>query len=159
MPTPYIYGQTPLEKYAINGNPTYWGNTGRLWLIQQSKVGTGKYAYSGPYKNPDITGNIGDKYSVTHTNAISDTKSPYLGKGTGDQIDIVNTKNGITARYNYNGGSKEDIDGVASQNGSGRKSQIILNSTICGYGPKGLGFKEYDKQPDMSKNKGQVSIN
>jgi hypothetical protein len=157
MPTPYIYGQTPLEKFAINGNPLY-GNSGRLWLIQQSKVGTGKYAYSGPYKNPVITGNLGDKYSVTHTNAVADTTSPYLGKGTGDQIDVNDTKKGITARYNYNGGSFEDINGVSSQVGSGRKAQQVLNSTICGYGPKSIGYKEYDKQPDMSANKGQVSI-
>jgi hypothetical protein len=157
MPTPYVYGQTPLEKFAINGNPLY-GNSGRLWLIQQSKVGTNKYAYSGPYKNPDITGNQGHKYSVTHTNAVADTISPYLGKGTGNAIDVVDTQKGITARNNYAGGSFEDINGVPNQIGSGRRAQQVLNSTTCGYGPKSLSYNEYDKQPDMTLNRGQVNI-
>jgi hypothetical protein len=157
MPTPYIYGQTPLEKFAINGNPSY-GNSGRLWLIQQSKVGTGKYPYAGPYKNPDITGNQGDKYSVTHTNAKADTVSPYLGKGTGNQIDVVDTYKGVTARINYAGGSLEDIKGNVTNGGLGREKQQLLNSTTWGYGTKVLNYKEYDKQPDMKANKGQVNI-
>lgn len=143
MPTPYIYGQTPLEKIAI---------TQRLILIQQTKVGTGKQ-YGGPYKNSVITGNIADEYSVNHTNAISDTKTPSYGKGTGQQIDVNNTKNGIVARYNYNGGSDEDRNGVPSQQGSGRVNQTNLNNTTWGYTPT----NEY-KIPDISVNSGKVKV-
>jgi hypothetical protein len=142
MPTPYIYGQTPLEKAAI---------TQRLWLIQQTKVGTGK-VYSGPYKNPVITGNLGDKYSVTHTNAVADTTTPSYGKGTGDQIDVNDTKKGITARYNYNGGSFEDINGQPNQ-GSGRSNLTTLNSTRFGYFPN----NEYGI-PDITLNSGTIKI-
>jgi hypothetical protein len=156
MPTPYIFGQTPLENYAINGNSTYWGPTGRLWLMQQTKVGTGK-AYQGPYKNPTITGNKGDEYSVVHTNSVSDNKKPSYGKGTGNQIDVNDTYNGVTARNNYNGGSFEDRKGVASQIGSGREGAFTKNVGLWGYAPKTYG-KEYNKQPDMAKNIGQVDI-
>ena len=54
MPTIYNGGQSPLEHYAIYGNPIYPG-TGRLAIIGQTRVGTGKYTYQGPYKNPTIT--------------------------------------------------------------------------------------------------------
>jgi hypothetical protein len=54
MPTyPYNGGQSPLEDYAINGNPLYPGS-GRLALINQTAIGTGKYTFQGPYKNPQI---------------------------------------------------------------------------------------------------------
>ena len=81
----YNGGQSPLEYYAINGNPMYPGS-GRLALINQTAIGTNKYAFQGPYKNPDITGNVNDAYGATNTNAISDNLSPNNGIVTGKQI-------------------------------------------------------------------------
>ncbi len=155
MPTPYIFGQTPLENYAINGNPKIWGSTGRLWLIQQSKVGTGK-SYLGPYKNPIITGKKEDAYNLSHPNSISDDKTPSYGKGTNQPIDDVNTYNGVVARLNYKGGNFEDINGVTVNNvalndGSGRNGNFSKNLASWGYGPG----KEYTK-PDITKNNGKV---
>lgn len=158
MPTPYVYGQTPLEKAAI---------AQRLFLIQQSKVGTGK-VYVGPYKNPAITGNQGDKYSVTHPNALSQAGnnalpySPNYGKGTNQQINVTNTYLGVVARLNYNGGSKEDRDGVLGITDSGRNAQLILNATIFGYGGVGpaggasIGF-EYKKPSLTAFNTGKIT--
>lgn len=156
MPTPYNGGQSPLEQFAINGNPMYPGS-GRIANINTSFIGTTKYAFQGPYKNPVITGNANDKYSVTHTNAISDSLSPYNGKGTGDLIDMVNTYNGVTARANYNGGSIEDRLGVPSQPGSGRSPQITNNAALWGYGPSAVAGSDYIA-PNTSQNIGQVVI-
>jgi hypothetical protein len=150
MPTPYIYGQTPLEKAAI---------AQRLWLIQQSKVGTGK-VYVGPYKNPAITGMLGGIYSLTHTNAKADTITPSYGKGTNQQIDVTNTYKGVVARLNYDGGSKEDRDGVLGITNSGRNAQLQLNSTTFGYGPgptpgPSIGF-QYAKPSLTAFNTGKI---
>jgi hypothetical protein len=152
MPQVYNGGQSPLENYAINGNPLYPGS-GRLALIQQSRIGTTKYTYQGPYKNPQITGNINDQYGLTHTNALSDTQSPYNGKGTGDGV-----SNGVYgAIYNYNGGSIEDIEGATAVQGSGRNPQVILNAGLWGYGPNQIAGSNYT-QPNTSANIGQVII-
>lgn len=156
MPQVYNGSQSPLEKFAIYGNPQY-GSSGRLWLINQTKIGTGKYPFRGPYKNPAITNNAGDKYTATHTNALSNTNSPFNGKGTGNQIDVTNTYNGVTARNNYNGGNEEDRLGVASQPGSGRNPQIIANAGLWGYGPQAIAGGRY-LAPNMSQNTGQVVI-
>jgi len=151
MPTPYIYGQTPLEKFAI---------AQRLFLIQQTKVGTGKY-YGGPYKNSVITGNnaFNDEYNLFHTRALSVAGIPYTpsyGKGTGEQINIINTYKGVVARFNFDGGSIEDRDA--------RNAQLIFNATIFGLGPgttlssTGLGPKiggQYSK-PNIALNTGKI---
>lgn len=156
MPTPYNGGQSPLEYYAINGNPMYPGS-GRYANIGTTFIGTTKYTFKGPYKNPVLTGNANDKYSATHTNAINDTLSPYNGKGTNSPIDVVNTYNGVTARVNYNGGNIEDINGVASQPGSGRNPLVTTNAGLWGYGPTPIAGADYT-HPNTSANIGQVII-
>ena len=156
MPQVYNGGQSPLEFYAINGNPAYPGS-GRIALLGTSFIGTGKYAFQGPYKNPVISGSQNTKYSLTHTNAISDSTSPYNGKGTNSQIDMTNTYNGITARVNYAGGSVEDRLGVISLPGSGRNPQIVNNAALWGYGPAVIAGGNY-VAPNMSQNIGQVVI-
>ena len=157
MPQIYNGSQSLLEKYATDGHPSYPGS-GRLAIIQKGLIGNTKYAFKGPYKNPDLIG--GDTsfiYSVTHTNAMGDSTTPYNGKGTGDVIDVSNTHNGVTARLNYKGGTKEDISGIPSMIHSGRDSQILLNMKTWGYGPNQPTGGEYSK-PNMAANKGQVVI-
>lgn len=156
MPQVYNGGQSPLEYYAINGRPEYAGS-GRIANLGTTFIGTSKYAFQGPYKNPVISGSQNTKYTLTHTNAISDSLSPYNGKGTGNQIDMTNTYNGITARGNYNGGSVEDRLGVPSMPGSGRSPQIVNNAALWGYGPVAIAGGNYVK-PNMSQNVGQVVI-
>jgi len=152
MPSVYNGGQSPLEFYAINGNPLYPG-TGRLAIINQSRIGTGKYAFQGPYKNPQITNNPNSAYGVNNTNALADSLSPYNGRGTGDGV-----SNGVYgAINNYAGGNIEDINGVASQAGSGRNPQITLNAGTWGYGPSQIAGDDYT-QPNTSANIGQVII-
>jgi hypothetical protein len=152
MPTIYNGGQSPLEFYALNGNPIYPG-TGRLAIINQSSVGLGKYTYQGPYKNQVISNNPSTEYSVNHTNAVSDTTSPYNGKGTGNGV-----TNGVYgAINNYAGGSIEDINGVPSQQGSGRNPQVTLNAGTWGYGPTQIAGSNYI-MPNTSANIGQVII-
>jgi hypothetical protein len=152
MPQVYNGGQSPLEFYAINGNTLYPGS-GRLAIINQSAIGTGKYAFQGPYKNPQITGNVNDKYGATNTNAITDLQSPYNGRGTGDGI-----SQGIYgAITNYNGGNVEDINGTLGVNGSGRNSQVTLNAATWGYGPSQVAGDDYTL-PNTSLNIGQVII-
>ena len=130
MPQVYNGGQSPLEFYAINGNTLYPGSR-RLAIINQSAIGTGKYAFQGPYKNPQITGNVNDAYGSTNTNAIADNQSPYNGRGTGDGI----TQGIYGAITNYAGGNVEDINGTLGVNGSGRNPQVTLNAATWGYGP------------------------
>lgn len=151
MPQVYNGQQSPLEYYAINGNPIYPG-TGRMAIIQQTKIGTTKYKYTS-YKNPDITGNPDDEYNVNHTNALADTQTPYNGKGTGDGVQLGM----FAAIENYNGGSIEDINGTTSQAGSGRNPQIRLNAGTWGYGPDVVAGSRY-VSPDTSKNSGQVTF-
>jgi len=75
MPQVYNGGQSPLEFYAINGRPSYPGS-GRIALLGTTFIGTGKYAFQGPYKNPVISGSQNTKYSVTS----------YPGSGRSPQI-------------------------------------------------------------------------
>ena len=152
MPQIYNGGQSPLEFYAINGNPLYPGS-GRLAIIQQTKIGLTKYNFQGPYKNPQITGNVNDQYGLNNTNAVSDTLSPYNGRGTGDGV-----SNGVYgAIYNYAGGNTEDINGTLGVQGSGRNPQVILNSGIWGYGPTQIAGSDY-AIPNTAANVGQVII-
>lgn len=152
MPTPYNGGQSPLENYAINGNPLYPG-TGRLAIIGQTKIGNTKYAFKGPYKNPEITGSQSTQYGLTNTNAIADSLSPYNGRGTGDGV----TQGVYGAITNYKGGNVEDINGVSSQPGSGRNPQVTLNAGTWGYGPAAIAGGNY-VAPNMAGNTGQVVI-
>jgi hypothetical protein len=152
MPTPYNGSQSPLEFYAINGNTLYPGS-GRLAIIGQTKIGTTKYAFQGPYKNPQITGSVGSQYGLTHTNAIHDNTSPFNGRGTGDGV-TLGVYGAIT---NYTGGNVEDINGVSSQPGSGRNPQITLNAGLWGYGPTPVAGSDY-VAPNMAGNIGQVII-
>lgn len=152
MPTIYNGGQSPLEYYAIYGNTLYPGS-GRMAIINQTAIGTGKYAFQGPYKNPDISGNVNDKYTVTNTNAIHDATSPYNGRGTGDGI----SQGVYGAITNYNGGNTEDINGVPSQAGSGRNQEITLNAATWGYGPAVIAGGNY-VSPNTALNVGQVVI-
>jgi hypothetical protein len=149
MPTVYNGGQSPLEYYAIHGNPDYPG-TGREAITNSTKIGTNKYPFT-PYKNPDATGNANDKYSVNHTRALADDLTPYNGKGTADGI----SQGTYQAIFNYKGGSVDDIYGTADQQGSGRNKQVILNAATWGYGPKVIAGDRY-VSPDTSLNKGQV---
>jgi hypothetical protein len=152
MPQIYNGGQSPLEFYAINGNPLYPGS-GRLAIIQQTKIGLTKYNFQGPYKNPQITGNINDQYGLNNTNAVSDTLSPYNGRGTGDGV-----SNGVYgAIYNYAGGNTEDINGTLGVQGSGRNPQVTLNASIWGYGPTQISGSDY-VIPNTAANVGQVII-
>jgi hypothetical protein len=152
MPQIYNGGQSPLENYAINGNPLYPGS-GRLAIIQQTKIGNTKYAFKGPYKNPQITGNVNDQYGLNNTNAVSDTLSPYNGRGTGDGV-----SNGVYgAIYNYNGGNIEDINGTTAVQGSGRNPQVTLNAGVWGYGPTQIAGSDY-VSPNTAANVGQVII-
>jgi len=163
MPQIYNGSQSLLEHYAINGNPNPgsgpYAGLGRLQLITQTKVGTGKYVYAGPYKNPKITGNVNDKYSTTHTNALADATSPYNGKGTGDGI----TSGNYAAITNYAGGGYEDIKGQDPSQasiagaGAGRNKQITINAGIWGYGPSAIAGNNYIS-PNTSANIGQVSF-
>ncbi len=152
MPTPYNGGQSPLENYAINGNPLYPGS-GRLAIIGQTKIGNTKYTFQGPYKNPEITGSQSSQYGLTNTNAVADTLSPFNGKGTGDGV----TNGVFAAKNNYKGGNIEDINGVASQPGSGRNPQLTNNASTWGYGPSVVAGSNY-VAPNMSGNRGQVVI-
>lgn len=161
MPQIYNGSQSPLEYFALNGRPEYAGS-GRLAIIQSTKIGETKYTFQGPYKNPDISGTQNTKYSALHTNARADALSPYNGKGTGNNIDISNTENGVTARHNWNGGSVEDINGIASLVDSGRNKQYQKNAGLWGYGPgsepnaPAIGSKYVT--PNTSLNIGQVVI-
>ena len=83
----------------------------------------------------DFDGN--NNYGVTHTNAKSDETTPKNGKGTGVSFDTAN------------GGSQDDIHGVANAAGSGRIANILTNvyNADNGY-----------HHPDTDGNIGQVTI-
>lgn len=152
MPNIYNGNQSPLEYYAIHGHPDYPGS-GRNAITNATKIGTTKYQFKGPYKNPDITGDANDKYGVTHTNAIADDTTPYNGKGTADGL----SQGVYQATVNYKGGSTDDIYGTTDQQGSGRNPQVILNAATWGYGPTQIAGSNYIA-PNTSGNKGQVTF-
>jgi hypothetical protein len=87
--------------------------------------------------------NTNNEYSVTHTRAMADTKTPIYGKGTGQFLDTEN----------YKAGGEIDINGNPSINGSGRQNALILNTAKWGYGPN----KNY-KAPDTTNNYGQYKF-
>ena len=80
---------------------------------------------------------VNNNYTATHTNAMSDEVTPKHGKGTGVSFDTAN------------GGSSDDINGVANAAGSGRIANVLKNeyNDDNGY-----------QTPDMSGNIGQVTI-
>ena len=165
-PVPYNGNQSRLEWYAINGNTTVNGGLGRQALLNAPNL-----MYTKSFKNK-IYGDPGgsDIYTEKHTNAINDALTPYRGKATNNNIDTVDTFNGVTARYNYNGGDKFDIDGgnismdagySKAGVGLGRKLSLAKNQTTWGYSPDQTGavtnVNAY-KAPNMTANKGQVII-
>ena len=87
-----------------------------------------------------------NEYTVTHTRALADQTTPNYGKGTGDDLQA--------AIINYNGGSDLDINGNPNvAQGSGRKPAFALNLGTWGFDPN-----HCYKQPDMTKNCGQVIV-
>jgi len=165
MPTIYNGGQSQLEFYAINGNVSVNGGLGRPVLINTTSL-----FYNASFKNPQITGNANDAYSLGHTNAIHDTQTPLRGKATNDIYDANNSHNGYVERYNFNGGDDFDILGgnAGLQAGTsiagtslGRKSTLTLNAGYWGYGPgtivPGQPGASY-LYPNTSANIGQVHI-
>lgn len=88
-------------------------------------------------------------YTATHTRALSDQTTPVYGKGSGQFLDIENYA-GVGGEYDING--NQGLYG-----GSGRNPELILNSSLWGYGPVGLNMTNYTA-PDTSLNIGQVII-
>ena len=78
-----------------------------------------------------------NNYSATHTRALSDSKTPVTGKGTGVFLDT------------FNGGGDLDINGAPNSAGSGRKQNLLKNE----FNPQ----RPYD-HPDTNGNVGQVVI-
>jgi len=76
--------------------------------------------YKYNWNTPD---NVSNKYSVIHTRAISDAKTPIYGKGTGIFLDTTN------------GGGDYDINGNSNYTGSGRLKAIALNTSLWSYSP------------------------
>jgi hypothetical protein len=157
-PVPYNGKQSRLEYYAINGNPIPgsgpYAGLGRQPLLTKTHL-----LYTTSFKN-------NDQYGLTHTNAISDAKTPNRGKGTGGGF-----SNGeYAATIDYNGGDDYDKDGGVGQVGSslvgtgwGRSKSLNGNLGTWGYSPTDATnvktlTNEY-KKPDMTKNIGQVVIN
>jgi hypothetical protein len=93
-----------------------------------------------------------NKYSLTHTRAITDEKTLNYGKGTGNFLDIENY--GAGAGWDRNGNQNP---GSIVGRGIGRNQAITLNNATWGYGPTGLDMQYYTA-PDTSLNTGQVII-
>jgi hypothetical protein len=120
----YNGGQSPLESLAI--------------VARKKTLANNTYNNASP----------SNEYSATNTRALSDTKTPINGKGSGNFLDIDN----------YSGvGGDLDINGNPTIFGSGRNSALINNSSTWGYGPAGLNMNNY-KSPNTSLNIGQVVI-
>jgi len=157
-PVPYNGSQSRLEYYAINGNPTPgsgpYAGLGRQPLLTKTHL-----LYTTSFKN-------NDQYGLTHTNAISDAKTPNRGKGTGGGLSNGN----FTAAIDYKGGDDYDKDGGVGQvgwslvgTGWGRSKSLNNNLATWGYSPTDATnvatlTNEY-KKPDMTKNIGQIVIN
>jgi hypothetical protein len=156
-PVPYNGKQSRLEYYAINGNPIPgsgpYAGLGRPTLITQTTL-----LYPTSFKN-------NDQYGLTHTNAISDAKTPNRGKGTGGGLSNGN----FTAAIDYTGGDDYDKDGGVGQVGSslvgtgwGRSKSLNSNLGTWGYSPTdatniATTANNY-KIPNMALNVGQVTI-
>jgi hypothetical protein len=163
-PVPYNGQQSRLEYYAINGNPIPGSGPhaglGRPVLITQTKL-----LYGSSFKNPTITNNVNDQYGLSNTNALSDAKTPYRGKGTGAGL----TNGNFTAAVDYKGGDGYDIDGGNGKVGSsivgtglGRSKSLGNNLAVWGYSPTDAtntvtSANNY-KIPNTKANVGQVII-
>jgi len=93
-----------------------------------------------------------NQYSLTHTRAITDSRTPNAGRGTGVFLDI----------QNYGAGLDWDRLGnpqPGSIVGAGicRSPSITMNNATWNMGPVGLGMLNYD-HPDTTGNVGQVII-
>jgi hypothetical protein len=78
-----------------------------------------------------------NKYTATHTRALSDQQTPVYGKGTGVFLDT------------YNGGGSMDVNGNPNSAGSGR----IQNKAFNQYNENNTY-----QHPDTSGNIGQFSF-
>lgn len=85
------------------------------------------------YKSDDDS----NKYSATHTRALSDQQTPVNGKGTGVFLDT------------YNGGGSMDINGNPNAAGSGRLQNKAFNQ---------YNENNQYQHPDTSANEGQFSF-
>jgi hypothetical protein len=163
-PVPYNGKQSRLEYYAINGNPIPgsgpYAGLGRPTLITQTTL-----LYPTSFKNSDITKNVNDEYGLTHTNAISDAKTPYRGKGTGGGL----VNGNFSSITDYKGGDSYDKDGGVGLVGSslvgtgwGRSKSLINNLATWGYSPTDatnvVTTANNYKLPDTKGNVGQVII-
>jgi len=161
-PVPYNGKQSRLEYFAFNGNVSENGGLGRPTLISSNN----NLLYPNSFKNPLLSQNPNDQYGPTHTNAISDAKTPYRGKGTGGGF-----SNGeYTATIDYNGGDAYDKDGGINQVGwslvcglgVGRSKSLNSNLGTWGYSPtdatNAATTANYYKLPNMALNIGQVTI-
>ena len=125
MPIPHLPDgdQTALEQAAI---------------LQRSKL-----IPLNTYNDADVS----NEYTATHTRALSDSKTPHYGKGSGQFLDI----------NNYAGvGSDWDVLGnptIPNGQGSGRDPAFANNFATWGY-----DNTHYYLKPDTSKNIGQVII-
>ena len=84
-----------------------------------------------------------NNYTVTHTRALADDKTPVYGKGTGFFL----------ATDDYTGGGEYDINGNPKIPGSGRNNAFAKNLSDWGFGPN----KNYTI-PDTSLNVGKFKI-
>jgi len=157
-PVPYNGSQSRLEYYAINGNPIPgsgpYAGLGRQPLLTKTHL-----LYTTSFKN-------NDQYGLTHTNAISDAKTPNRGKGTGGGLSNGN----FAAAIDYKGGDDYDKDGGVGQVGSslvgtgwGRSKSLNSNLGTWGYSPTDatnvVTTANNYKTPNMALNVGQVVIN
>lgn len=94
-----------------------------------------------------------NKYSLTHTRAITDKKTPNAGRGTGTFLDINNYDAGLDFDKLGNKQNPGSIVGA----GIGRGASITLNNATWNMGPTGLNMQNYSN-PNTALNVGQVII-
>lgn len=99
------------------------------------------------YKSPSA-----ERYSLTHTRAITDNQTVNAGRGTGNFLDIENYGAGLGWDKTGN-----PVPGSLVGAGIGRTPSITINNATWNMGPVGLGMINYNA-PDMSLNVGQVII-
>jgi len=90
----------------------------QLAIVQRTNLTNPNY-YNLDWK----LNNTINTYSLTHTRALSDNKTPVYGKGTGIFLDTIN------------GGGSLDINGNPANGGLGRLSSFKLNTANWSYGP------------------------
>lgn len=116
----------------------------QLAIIQRDSI-TNPNLYKLNWKEPL---NVSNNYSVVHTRAISDTKTPIHGKGTGIFLDTEN------------GGGEYDINGNPNHVGSGRVNALNINTynKLSFYDIKHSRALSDDKTPYNGKGTNDSSI-